>query len=148
MSKQAATLIELIVAVAIILIVGATVGLSSGIANRKQLEVDAKSLVADIWLYRELAASRRNTYIFDFDTAADSYEIYNGSVAAGNLLKAKNFRVDLVSVTNFAGAAQAQLTIRPPYNAAEPADDRIVNLTQGSRSRPVTVFGETGNARD
>jgi type II secretory pathway pseudopilin PulG len=148
MGKKATTLIELILAVAIIFIIGGAVIISIGIANRKQLEVDAKSFVADLWLYRELAASRRNTYIFDFDTVTDSYEIYNGSVAANNLLKTKTFRVDLASVTNFAGTPRTEMTIRPPYNAAAPADDSIVNLTRDGRSKIITVFGDTGYIQD
>jgi len=148
MQKKAATLIELIVAVAIILIIGGVVVVSMGLANRKQLEVDAKILVADIWLYRELAASSRNTYNFTFNTTDDSYQIYNGSITTGELIKTKNLGVDLVTVQDSGGNSQALLEIQRPYNGNAPAQDRIMNLTQNGRTRIITVYENTGYAKE
>jgi type II secretory pathway pseudopilin PulG len=144
MKRTATTLIELITAVAVLMILGGTVLISFNTIDHRRLEVESRALLSEINLARAYTVSRHDNYIIDFDLAADSYSIYRGSIDPNNLVNRHIFQVDLVSVTDYSGNPQTSLTFFFPRGNAQ---SRIVTLSRSGRSRVVNITDETGYAR-
>lgn len=135
------TLIEMSMVIfitAIILVSGVSY---VSIITPRRLEAETRKMIAELCWVRELAVSRHQNYTLTFDTAANSYIIYNES---GGEIKRDNLTIDLISVTDSSGSPASQATFYYPKGTAQ---DRIINLGYGGRSQRVRLFPETGYAR-
>ena len=141
------TLIELMVVIAIIAVTSAAglVSFSSLTGNR--LSVDSRKIVNDLCWARQLAAARHRNHIIVFDTAAESYAVYddlNGNAIpeADEEIKEQilNTGVDLVSVAPL----PAQITFSSPFGTTQ---TKTITLSAQARTRTVVTFANTGYVR-
>jgi prepilin-type N-terminal cleavage/methylation domain-containing protein len=163
MRKQAVTLIEMLVSIAIIATISASVVFSISIVERRRLEAATRTLVADLAWTRQLAVTQHQNYLVDFDLANDRYEIIP---ASGGLppVKRRVLSIDLsrlayVTAANSTNAtwsnyAGTQIRFNSPTGSATKPDGTSFNsspmdlfraeLTRGPAIYSVTVVGETG----
>ncbi len=144
------SLTELIVVLAIIAVISG-LGLASFSAlSGDRLEADARKLVNDLSWLRQMAAAgnqyipagSRQNYIAVFNTANETYTIYQASINPNNLIKTQNLSpgVNLVSVV----PPPARVTFSFPQGAAQ---DKTITLTSQGKTKTVSVFGNTGYVR-
>lgn len=167
MKKQAVTLIEMLVSIAIIATISASVVFSISIVERRRLEAATRTLVADLAWTRQLAVTQRQDYLVDFSLANDRYEIIP---ASGGLpsVKRRVLSVDLsrlayVTAANSTNATWSdyvaafgttQIRFNSPTGSATKPDGTSFNtspmdlfraeLTRGPAIYSATVVGETG----
>lgn len=141
MKKDAITLVELLIVIAISLVIYATVLLSVSSIDKKRLEAAARTMVSDLMVARQRAASEHENYIVVFNTAGENYTVYHGSVASSNIIKQKTLDVDLVSVTDWGGGAQTNLQFDSHTGLT---DNRLINLTFAGKSKLINVTAKTG----
>ncbi len=152
MRKRALTLVEMIVGLSIIAIISGIVLVSFTLVDRRRLETEARNLLADLTWAREMAVAQHHNSIVDFDTSNELYVLYldrddDSTPDTGEEIKRQRLDVDLVSVTDFSGSPLSppqRITFNYPNGVAQ---DRIVNLRHGGRTRPIRVFGDTGFIR-
>lgn len=132
------TLIELITVVAIIGIVTALsmVSFASLIGNR--LEADARKIVGDLCWARQMAVTKHQDYIVDFDTVNGIYTLYRQAVNINNQVKYERLTVTLSSVV------PAQLIFTFPKGTAQNAQ---IDLSYNGKTKQVVVFQNTGYAK-
>ena len=138
--KRGFTLIELVTAVVIIAIITAAGLVSFSSISSRRLEGAARKIVSDLSWARDEAVSRHKQCTVDFDTANNTYDVKE----AGVLIEQQSLNVDLASVTDFSGSSVSNITFNFPLGTAQ---DRIINLSSGAKTRSVRVFGETGYVR-
>ncbi|MDD5668721.1 MAG: hypothetical protein PHE58_01640 [Candidatus Omnitrophica bacterium] len=146
MKRKSITLVELLVSMGIIASILAISMTSMNTIDRRQLESEARMLVADLSWTKESAISQHEHRGINFDATNKRYSIYrspNGAAAdfvQTNLLK----RVALKSSLTL---ANANLWIYAPkgttYNGGGGDFTVTLSLT-GGRTRTVTVFKDTG----
>ena len=170
MPRRSVSFIELITAVAIMSIISATTGISFTLYDRRRLEVSGKIMAADMALTRQMAATYHRNYAVDFNISNDIYSIYNGSIAAANLIKRKALGLNLTTVcfpvdngdgtTTDVDLTPSSIRFNFPFGTitrtnGNPISDHtggtnpinmvIVNITAGSRYVEVSFSGDTGS---
>ena len=150
LSKKAFSLIELIVVIAIIAVVSAAGFMSFSSLTGDRLTADARKIINDLCWIRQLAVAgsqyipmgSRQNYIVVFDTASESYTIYEGSVNPSNQIKTQSLNpgVDLASISPL----PAQITFSYPLGTAE---TKTITLNSQGRTRQVITFANTGYVR-
>ena len=170
MPRRAVSFIELITAVAIMSIISATTGISFTLYDRRKIEVGGRILAADMAWTRQMAATYHRNYAVDFDINNDIYSIYNGSIAAANLIKRKAIGVNLATVrfprvntdgtTTDVNLAPSSIRFNFPFGNitradgnpisnytgnGNPANIVFLNITAGNRYAEVTLSGDTGS---
>ena len=143
--KTGFTLIELIIVIVVIAVITTAGLVSFSSISSRRVEAEARKVISDLSWARKEAVSRHKKYTVDFDTNNNVYDVYEGDTS-GILVKRQNLDVDLVSITDFSGTSilPARVTFNYPLGTAQ---DRIVNLSGGGKTRAVKVFGETGYVR-
>ncbi|MDD5729548.1 MAG: GspH/FimT family pseudopilin [Candidatus Omnitrophica bacterium] len=157
--KKALSLTELVISVAISAVITSVVLLSFSLLDRRNLETAARNLVSDLSWARDTAISlNQHEYIVTFDTAAESYSIYEDKdddeiPDANELVSQVKMRVDLVSLTNTGGTAiaPARIIFTLPFgqikDASGTTQDMIVNLSRAGRTKQVKIFSATAYFR-
>lgn len=141
MKRDAITLMELLIVIAISAVIYATVLIGISSIDKKRLEVAVRNIVSDLILARQLAASQHNNYIIVFDTAGEKYTVYRGSVVSTNKTQEKTLDVDLVSVTDWGGTPQTNLQFDSHTGLT---DNRLINVTFSGKSKLINVTALTG----
>lgn len=141
MKKDAITLVELLIVITISMIIYATVLLSVSSIDKKRLETVVRTMVSDLMVTRQLAASQHENYIVVFNTTYENYTVYHGSVASSNIIKQKTLDVDLVSVTDWGAVSQTNLQFDSHTGLS---DNRLINLTFAGKSKLINVTALTG----
>lgn len=144
------SLTELIVVLAIIAIISGLGLASFSTLSGDRLEGDARKIVNDLSWLRQMAAAgnqyipagSRQNYIAVFNTVNETYTIYQASIIPGNLIKTQSLSpgVNLVSALPL----PAQLTFSFPQGTTQ---DKTITLTSQSKTKTVSVFGNTGYVR-
>ncbi|MDD5347581.1 MAG: hypothetical protein PHT59_03100, partial [Candidatus Omnitrophica bacterium] len=173
MKKLSVTLIELIVSMAIIAVISATVLVSMTLYDRRKLEIAGRTLNSDLMWARQMAVNTGTPYVVEFDLNDEAYFIYNNSVAPANLVRQEPLpaHVDLVSVhfprvsglfsptITEVDLIPARVRFNPPLGtvtradgtgisnvttpAPNPVNVAMLNLTSAGRSVGVFIFSET-----
>ncbi|MBI4846907.1 MAG: prepilin-type N-terminal cleavage/methylation domain-containing protein [Candidatus Omnitrophica bacterium] len=134
--KNALSIIELVVVVAIIGIISASSLVSIDRSASLKLEGQTRMIVGDLTWARELAVSQHDDFIVQFDTANESYIIYKGSIG-GTIYKNRKLEVDIVSVV----PAPEDISFYFPDGTSQ---SKQVNLSYRGNTRQVNIFDETG----
>ena len=130
-------MVEMATVVMIIAILTAMAMVSYSSITPKRLEADTRGIVSSLCWAREMAVSKHNNYIVDFDTTNGFYSIYEGSISPANLMKRQRLEVSITSVT----PAPARVQFNYPFGTAQ---DKQINLSYRGGSKTITVFGNTG----
>ena len=134
---KAVTLIEMIIALAIIAIVAFAITMSGGLASSQRLDCETRMLAADLRWARAMAVSKHNNYIIDFDLANEIYMVYENSVNPANLLKRQSLQVDIVSLS----PAPNRITFNFPSGNSQA---KQIDLSYRAKTGRITIFGQTG----
>lgn len=130
------TLIEMVVVIIIIGVASGVAIISFGTLTSKSLEGEARKIVSNLQWAREMAATRHNNYVVDFDTVNDKYQIYSQSNPARSVERSLR-KVDLVSVT----PSPSRITFSYPSGSSQ---SKQITLRYQGVSRQIIVYGETG----
>jgi len=170
--KQAVTLIELLVGLAVVAaIAGATV-VSFSLVDRRRLEIDGRNLAADMQWARQRAVNERENYFVAFNLTEERYDIYRQAIAADNRVKAVQLQTDLATVTFPRIDTQTTFTeiaINPPeirfspplgrvtrangnpisnigWGSGNPVHVVMIKVSRAGRDAGITLFADTGFA--
>lgn len=136
--KKGLTLVELMVAVAVIVLIAVVSIVSFSILTPRRLEAEARKIVSDLCWARQMAVAKHQNYIVDFEAVNERYFIYETSIAPGNLIKRQDLEVDLFSVDS------NPVVFNSPGGTTQ--DNRFELRYRGGQ-RGIIVFGETGYVR-
>ncbi|OQX54090.1 MAG: hypothetical protein B5M48_01660 [Candidatus Omnitrophica bacterium 4484_213] len=145
MKKNALSLVELVVSLAIIATIAGIVLISFTILDRRRLETAARNLMADLYLARQLAVSRHQDYTVSFDQGNDTYTIQD---AGGQLLDPARpiYRLRPVDLTATCPTALAFQSPRGSIGLNPLASD-IIRLGHAGKHRDIRAYEETGYIR-
>ncbi|TAN62303.1 prepilin-type N-terminal cleavage/methylation domain-containing protein [bacterium] len=141
------TLIELIAVIAIVAVVSGMSLASFSTLTGDRLTANARKIVSDLCWARQLAAAKHRNHIVVFDTAAESYVIYDDLDADASADPSEEIKeqilttgIDLVSVT----PPTAQLTFGFPLGTTQ---TKTITLSSQGKIRAVVTFANTGYVR-
>lgn len=141
------SIIELITVIAMVAIISALALASFSSLTGDRLTADARKIVNDLCWARQLAAAKHRNHIIVFDTAAESYVVYddlNGNAApeANEEIKEQilNRGINLVSVAPL----PAQITFSFPQGTTQ---TKTITLNSQAKTRTVVTFANTGYVR-
>lgn len=131
------SIVEMAVVIMVIAMLTALGMISFSSVIPKRLEAEARKIVSDLCYAREMAVSKHNNYIVDFDITNEFYTVYEGSINPNNLIERQKLEIDLVSVTPLPNRIQFNY----PFGIAE---DKQIDLNYRGKTKRITVFGNTG----
>lgn len=144
MKKRGFSLIELVVVVAIIAIISASLVISFSSLSGTRLDAEARKIVTDISWARARAAAMHTHQAISFDPVNRRYSVFRSPTGTtadftdSNLLKRVMVGVSLSLI-------QTSLWIYSPRGNISGPD--TITLDYGGRSKRVKVFSDTGHAR-
>ena len=137
-------MVELVVVVAIIGVLTASVTVSfSGLGGTK-LGADARKILTDISWARERAAATHTRQGFSFDTSNRTYSVYKSPTATASDFTGDNFLKMAWLEVSLSLAAANLWVYSPGGNISGPA---TITLDYGGRTRLIRIFPDTGYAR-
>jgi Tfp pilus assembly protein FimT len=144
MFNKALSLVEMIISLAITAVLTGTVLVSLTLVEGRKLDTQARNLLSDLSWVRETAATQHYNYTVVFDTAGDTYSIYNSSVAPANLIKSKKLMVNLVSINDWNNNPIPLSRFTFFYPKGNTSDQVSITLEQNKRTRRLNISDETG----
>jgi len=145
MKKNALSLVELVVSLAIIATIAGIVLISFTILDRRRLETAARNLMADLYLARQSAVSRHQDYTVTFDQINDTYTITD---PAGEPLDPARpvQRLRPVNITTCPDSLVFEL--HQGTISLNPGGSNIIGLEHPEgRRRRVRIYEQTGYVR-
>lgn len=138
------TLIELIAVIAIVAMVSGLSLASFSTLTGDRLTADTRKIVSDLCWVRQLAAAKHRNHIVVFDTAAESYVVYDDLDADASADPNEEIKeqalttgIDLVSVTPL----PAQIAFSFPSGTTQ---TKTITLNSQGKTRTIITFANTG----
>ena len=134
------TVVEIIIVVAIMSTLSGIAILSISLIFSRQLDGDARKLLADIYWTREMTASKHTDYIFSINTSDKSYTVTD---SGGNTIRTtQRLKSDIT-------AAPATITFQAPFATAalNPAGASLITLRNNTKQKSIRLYTETGYAK-
>ncbi len=123
---------------AIISILSAYIGVSFALMAPRNLESQARKLVSDLSLAREMSVAGHENIIVDFNLTSKNYFLYRNAVAEANLIDRKALEVDSITVN------PAPENIEFYYPKGNTLENKQIVLNYKGKSKQITVFSDTG----
>jgi prepilin-type N-terminal cleavage/methylation domain-containing protein len=138
------TLIELIAVIAIVAVVSGLSLASFSTLTGDRLTADARKIASGLCWARQLAAAKHRNHIVVFDTAAESYVVYDD--LNGNALPEANEEIKkqiLTTGINLVSATPlpAQITFGSPSGTTQ---TKTITLNSQGKTKTVVTFANTG----
>jgi len=137
------TLIEVIVVIIIIVVMTVISLASFSQLAPKRLSAEARKMVSDLAWVRQMAVATHNDYIIHFDTSAERYKVYRGSVSPANEVKNVLLGVDLYSVSPGTDLRFCTFSDSNPQ-AGKADNDFTITLKREGKQKIISVYQGTG----
>lgn len=134
------TVIEVLIIVIIVGLLSGIAMLSASLIFSRQLDSDARKLLADISWVREMAVSKHNSYTITINTSNESYTITD---AGGIAIKpTQRLKSDITG-------APSTITFQAPLGTItlNPAGSSLITLTHNAKQKQIRLYTETGYAK-
>lgn len=123
---------------AVISIISVYVGVSFALMAPRNIESQARKLVSDLSLAREMSVAGHENIIVNFDLTNKAYFLYRNTIAEANFIDRKVLQVDSITVNPMPS------TIEFYYPKGNTLENKQVVLNYKNRSKQITVFSDTG----